>query len=352
MSLPHASPDPDQPEPADPADLVEEEGEGEAGIPPDQREFDLLVVGDLHAEVLVVDADAVVASTPGETLVSSIRMTIGGSAAIMAAGAARLGLRTAFCGVIGEDELGASMLASMAEHGVDVRASRVDGAIATGATIVRTQGADRVILRATGTTDRLQVDDIPVGLLATSRHVHVGSAAIQADLRAELPDLFLLARALDVTTSFDVGRDPGEGWEGAPALLAAVDVCFCTLVEASRWTGLAEPEAAARALADGALGPRDPDAGPLTVVVRLGREGALAVREGRVARAAAPRVQVVDTTGAGDSLAAGFVAAMVSGWPLEESLRLAVACGTASVRGLGGVDAQATLEEAEALLRA
>ncbi len=58
---------------------------------------------------------------------------------------------------------------------------------------------------------------------------------------------------------------------------------------------------------------------------------------------------VVDATGAGDSFDAGFVAAHASGWPLNEVLELAVACGSASTRGVGGVDAQPTLEEALAL---
>jgi len=324
---------------------------GSGGIPPDQREFDLLVAGDLNPDVVVLDADPTPVFGQVEKIVAGIRMTIGGSSAIMACGAARLGLRTAFCGVVGEDELGASMLASMAEHGVDVRACRVDSHIPTGATVVLTKGDDRAILTATGTIDRLTVDDIPVGLLATSRHLHVGSTALQPELRAGLPDLFALARALDVTTSFDTNWDPEERWDGTAALLATADICFPNLREAQLLTGLTDPVAAAQALADGALGPRDPDAGPLTVVVKLGRAGAIALRAGELARCASPQVQVVDATGAGDSFAAGFVAATVSGWPLEEALRLAVACGAASVRGLGGVDAQASIEEAAELLR-
>lgn len=321
------------------------------GIPVEQREFDLLVAGDLNPDILVLDPDPTPVFGQVEKLVSIIRMTIGGSSAIMAAGAARLGLRVAFCGVVGEDELGASMLASMAEHGVDVRASRVDSHVPTGATVILSKGADRAILTATGTIDRLTVDDIPIGLLATSRHLHVGSTALQPDLRAGLPDLFALARALDVTTSFDTNWDPDMRWDGVKPLLATADVCFPNLEEARRWTGLTDPVAAARALAEGDVAPRDPDAGPLTVVIKLGADGAIALRDGQLVRAGAPRVAVMDTTGAGDSFAAGFVAATISGWPLEEALRLAVACGTASVRAIGGVDGQASLEEAAELMK-
>ena len=67
-------------------------------------------------------------------------------------------------------------------------------------------------------------------------------------------------------------------------------------------------------------------------------------------RLPANRVQVIDSTGAGDAFDAGFIRAFLDGRPLDEMLALAVACGTLSTRAVGGVDGQATLEEALALL--
>ena len=61
------------------------------------------------------------------------------------------------------------------------------------------------------------------------------------------------------------------------------------------------------------------------------------------------RVPVVDTTGAGDAFDAGFLRAFLDGRPLAEMLAMGVACGTLSTRAVGGVDGQATLEEALAL---
>ena len=95
---------------------------------------------------------------------------------------------------------------------------------------------------------------------------------------------------------------------------------------------------------------READAGPLTVVVKMGADGALAVRGDEALRLPADKVQVVDSTGAGDGFNAGFLFGFLDGRTLQESLALAVACGTLSTRAIGGVDGQATLEEAEALL--
>ena len=95
--------------------------------------------------------------------------------------------------------------------------------------------------------------------------------------------------------------------------------------------GVEDLEAAALALAsvDGAS--------RRTVVVKNGSAGGLAVGpDGAFAHAAAFAVDAVDTTGAGDSFNAGFLAAWLDGRPLDAALRLAVACGSLSTRTAGG----------------
>ena len=87
--------------------------------------------------------------------------------------------------------------------------------------------------------------------------------------------------------------------------------------------------------------------GPL-VVVKHGAGGAAAHTAGGVVRAGRAPVEVVDTTGAGDSFDAGFLAAWLAGEPLERALALGNACGALSTRALGGVTAQPTMAEARA----
>jgi sugar/nucleoside kinase (ribokinase family) len=83
-----------------------------------------------------------------------------------------------------------------------------------------------------------------------------------------------------------------------------------------------------------------------TLAVKLGAEGALARQGERSIRIPSLRVQVVDTTGAGDSVDAGFLYGYLNDWSLEESTRLACACGALSTRAAGGTEGQATLAEA------
>ena len=316
-----------------------------------ERATDVYVIGDLNPDILVIDDDAVPEFGQVEKLVGTIRLTIGGSSSITACGLARLGLRVAHGGVVGDDLLGRAIVEALADRGVDTSTVTIDPAIPTGATVVLGKGDHRALLTATGTIDRLRAEDVPRESLPHVRHLHAGSTAIQPRLRPGLPALFDDARAAGVTTSFDTNWDPDERWEGIDPMLAAADIFLPNAREASLISGVDDPLGAAHTLVARAAGTgRDPSVAPLTVVVKMGAEGALAVRGDEALRLPADRAHVVDSTGAGDSFDAGFLYGVLDGRPLAECLAMAVACGTLSTRAVGGTDGQATLAEVEALL--
>jgi sugar/nucleoside kinase (ribokinase family) len=306
------------------------------------RDIDLLVVGEINADIVVTDPDPVPVFGQAERLVDGIRLTIGSSSAITACGAARLGLRVAMVGVVGDDALGRFTLDALAARGVDVSACRVAPGRPTGASVVLGNGTDRAILTAVGTIPDTRASDVPAALLGRARHVHVGSFFLQPGLAADLPALFRAARDVGATTSLDPNWDPSGAWDGGfAAALAATDIVLPNAEEAGRLTGAADVEAAARSLAGE----------DRTAVVKLGAEGAIAVAGGAVARAAGRPTDAVDTTGAGDSFDAGFLAARLDGRPVDDALAFAVACGSLSTRAAGGTDGQATRDEVEAWLR-
>ena len=315
------------------------------------RETDAYVIGDVNPDILVIGSDVVPEFGQVEKYVGTIRLAVGGSSAITACGLARLGLRVAHGGIVGDDILGHAVLEGLRERGVDTSTVSVDPAIPTGATVHLGTGEDRAMLTATGTIDRLRAEDVPREILPHVRHIHAGSTGIQPKLRPGLPDLYREARAAGVTCSFDTNWDPDRRFEGIDRMLAATDVFLPNDKEATAITGESDPLVAAHALvARAETAGRDSAAGPLTVVVKLGAEGALAVRGEEALRVPADRVEVVDSTGAGDGFNAGFLYGFIEGRPLAECLALGVACGSLSVRAIGGVDGQATLEEAEELL--
>ncbi len=302
---------------------------------------DLLVVGDINPDVIVRGAPQRLAYGQAEQLVEGGALTVGGSAGIMACGAARLGLRTALAGVVGGDAGGRFMLEELRRRGVDVAGVLVREDLATGLTVSLARGDDRAIMTFAGTIDMLTADLVEERLMRRARHVHVGSFFLQPRLAPGLRGLFEAARTAGAGTSLDLNWDPEERWDGGLAdVLPAVDVLFVNGAEAAAVSGAADPAVAATILAT---------RGPLPVV-KLGAHGALAHDGRRLVRVPAPAATVVDTVGAGDSFDAGFVCGRLQGWDVGRSLALGIACGSLSTRGAGGVETQPTFAEAAALL--
>ncbi len=302
-------------------------------------DFDVVVLGDCNPDLVLSGERIEPAFGQVERVVEGAELTIGGSGGIMAAGAARLGLRTAFVGVIGDDLFGSFMRDALAQRGVDTNAIVVDASASTGVTVILSRPGDRAILTFPGTIAALSADGVIPDLVARTRHLHVASYFLQTSLIPGLARLFGQARDAGASTSIDPNWDPSECWDGGlRAVLAVTDLFLPNAEEATRIAGRADPADAARALAR--LGP--------VVAVKLGAEGALAATaDGELVRAAVPAdTEPVDTVGAGDSFDAGVLAGLLSGWSLERALTLGCACGALSTRAVGGTTAQPTLEEA------
>ncbi|HWJ51711.1 MAG TPA: carbohydrate kinase family protein [Solirubrobacteraceae bacterium] len=306
------------------------------------RDLDVLVLGDVNPDLVLADADIDVAFGQAERIVGDAGLTIGGSGAIMACAAARLGLRTAIAGVVGDDLFGEFMVGELQKRGVDTSGVVVDGALRTGVTVVLARGEDRAILTYPGAIGAMSADRVDAGLLGRARHVHVAAFFLQSGLAAGLSGLLAAARGAGASTSVDPNWDPSGCWDGGlRELLPYVDVLLPNAVEVCRIAGLEDPAEAAQALA--ALGP--------LVAVKLGAKGAIAAQEGQepIAAAAPGGITPVDTVGAGDTFDAGLLAGLAAGESVEHALALACACGTLSTRGAGGTDAQPTLGEAQTL---
>jgi sugar/nucleoside kinase (ribokinase family) len=304
-------------------------------------DFDLLVLGDANPDLVLSGGEVEPAFGQAERLVDHASLTIGGSGGILACGAARLGLRVAFAGVVGDDLFGAFMREQLAARGVDVRGIAVDPSRPTGVTVVLSGPEDRAILTSLGTIGDLRAELIDPGMLSSARHVHVSSYFLQRGLAADLPELFDQVHEAGATTSVDPNWDPSEGWDGGlMELLPQVDVFLPNEMEALRLAHISDMnEAVSR------LRARAP-----FVVIKRGERGALGARAGEVVEVPAIPTKVVDTTGAGDSFDAGFLSAFLANEPLEEALRFAAACGALSTLPPGGTEGQPTMDEVLAAL--
>jgi ribokinase len=310
----------------------------------------LTVVGDANVD-LVLRGDVVPRFGQAEQLLTSADLVLGGSASIVATGAARLGVPTAVVAAVGTDTFGAVTERALAERGVDTSAlRRVDGS-PTGISAILTADADRAILTLPGTIPLLTADAVRDGLRRTApAHVHFASYFLLEPLARELPTLLAELRERGVTTSIDTNWDPRQRWHGLGRVLPLVDVFLPNLEElraiAAATGGPAAPDEHRYDGADLARAEHVSGHGPV-VVVKAGADGGWSVHpSGRIVRAPGLPVAVVDTTGAGDSFDAGYLAACLHGVGDEtERLRWAAAAGSLSVRAAGGTAAQAGLDE-------
>lgn len=310
----------------------------------------LIVVGELCVDIIVGLAEDPIRYGQHEQLVPFTELTMGSSSAITACGAAALGVATAMVGVRGDDEFGGYIARELVARGVEVGPVRIDSSVPTGSSthLTRPDG-DRAILTAMGSIGRTTASDVPAELLNGAAHLHGGSYFLQEALWPDAAALFAQARAAGLSTSLDGNFDPAETWDsGILSVLAHCDVFFGNEQELRGITRAEDLSAAVDALLD--VMPA-----AAVVVCKSGGDGASAVwREGSATRRIQARTpdaegDLVDTVGAGDSLAAGFLAGRLDGSPIGECLRLGVACGTASTRGAGGVGSQPSRAAASAL---
>jgi sugar/nucleoside kinase (ribokinase family) len=303
---------------------------------PETKEFDMIVVGDLNAD-LVLTGDVVPQFGQVEKLVDDATLTLGSSAGIFACGAARLGLKTALISKIGDDTFGHFLLSELKCRNVDTRGVTIDLNVKTGLTVILNRGTDRAILTHLGSISEIHGTDIDPELLANGRHLHLAAYYLLTGLMPDVPALFTQAQHFGLTTSLDTNYDPSETWDGhLPDVLKHTSLLLpneTELLGMTRTQTLAQGVEAVEHLA------------PL-VVVKLGAQGALARQGSETITAPSIKVDVVDTVGAGDSFDSGFLYGFLAHWPLERSLRLACICGSLSTRAAGGTIAQATLEEA------
>ncbi|HEX6385022.1 MAG TPA: sugar kinase [Anaerolineae bacterium] len=298
--------------------------------------FDLLVIGEINPDLILRGADVTPVFGQVEKLVEDATLTIGASSVITACGAARLGLQVAFIGLVGDDLFGHFMMEAMQARGIDTAACVINSRVKTGLGVILVRpGGDRAILTYPGSIAALRPEHVDRSLLARARHLHVGSTFLLDGLRDDLPTLLATAHAQGLTTSVDTNWDPREQWD-AGDLLAHCDLFLPNETEAQRISGRPNLD---EALA--ALGHQVP-----TLAVKMGEAGGLARQGDKEVRQQPLPVQVVDTVGAGDSFNAGFLYGYLHDWSLEQSLRLAVACGSLSTRAGGGTAAQPTLNEA------
>lgn len=260
------------------------------------------------------------------------RETSGGSAANTVAGMAAFGARTAFVGQLGTDQLGAIFAHDIRQQGVDFETPPRDGIGGTGRCLILvTPDAQRTMNTFLGAAQRLDPGAVDEAAIAQSQILYLeGYLWDPEEPRAAMREAIAAAKrsgtrvAFTLSDSFVVDRHRDDLNRLFDA--GSIDILFANEAEALSLTGASDFDSAVRDIAG-----RVP-----TAVVTRSEKGAVAISgEHRAHVDAEPIAKLVDTTGAGDLFAAGFLTGDSRGLGLDASLRLGAVAAAEVIQHYG-----------------
>jgi sugar/nucleoside kinase (ribokinase family) len=247
------------------------------------------------------------------------REVSGGSAGNTAAGLAALGIRTGFIGQVASDELGDIYRHDIEAQGIDFLVDPRDDVGATARCLILvTPDAQRTMNTFLGAAQLLETDGVDLGAVADAGITYLEGylwdpPAPRAAMEAAIEAAHAAGRriAFTLSDSFCVSRHKGDFLRLIDE--GKIDILFANQAEIEEMAGIANFDEAVAAFAG-----KVP-----TLVVTRSEHGAVALRgDERASVPAEPIERLVDTTGAGDLFAAGFLAGEARGLGLEQSLRL------------------------------
>lgn len=310
----------------------------------DEKPLDVLCVGLMLVDLLVRPADAGIFSRD-TTWADDMRLMTGGDALNEAIVLAKLGLRTGLVGRMGGDAFGRIALDTATSCGIDISGVRVlpDERTVVSIVLINEHG-DRHFLSSSGNIHHFCFEDIDLDVVGKARIVNIGSlVSLKAFDGEGAVRLLQEAHARGAITSADVSGTHRKIGQLAEEL-KNLDYFMPSYDEAMEIAGMKDADACADAFLKYV---RE------AVVIKLGAKGCL-VRSHRE-RFLLPGFQVraIDTTGAGDSFVAGFLAGLSRGLSLRACGLLANATGAIATTQLGATGAATGIDGvADFLIRA
>ena len=303
--------------------------------------LDVVCLGIVVADAIARPVDEL-PERGGLGLLDEIALRGGGCALNTASALAKLGLKTAVVGKVGDDALGDFVASLLRERGVDGSGLLRDPDVPTSATVVLVDGTgERTFLHVPGANGALRAEELDAALLYSGRALHVAGSLVMSALDGEpTAEILRGARTRGLLTSLDTVFDATGRWERVLPSLPHLDLFTPGLAEARALTGEDDPPRIAARLRE---------RGVREVALTMGAEGVYVAGEGFEGRLEAVPVRAVDGTGSGDAFAAGLLYGKLAGWPFERAARFANAAGALATTALGATEGVLGVEETLAL---
>ena len=270
-----------------------------------------------------------------------VEISFGGDALNEAVVLSRLGKQVQWISKVGDDEAGRRVLNYAEENNLSVECVKVAAGMATGISIalVDRSGERRFLTNSQCTMRNFEAADILPHVDHMAQIVSFASLFISYALDvAAMESIFRRIKASGRTLAIDM-KSPknGETLEDLSGLLASVDYFFPNESELATLTGGDDVHKNITALLSHGL---------KCAVVKRGVKGCIiATDSAQIEIPACPVDKVIDTTGAGDCFAAGFLWALSEGWTLAECGQFACTVASCSVEAVGAVAGVKSLEQ-------
>lgn len=263
--------------------------------------------------------------------VDGMPMTIGGDAANEATIITRLGHKVCLLSCVGQDAAGAFVLEHFRNNGIetDYIKRRKDRTTSINVGLVTADGERTFITNRQGTLWKFCYEDLELSAFGQAKVLSFASLFNHPLFDQEsLIKLFLLAKTEGMTIFADMVKPRlGETLEDIREALSYVDFFFPNYGEASQMTGKNDPEEIAAVFLD---------CGVKNVVIKTGKQGCLIKNRLETIKIPAySGANCIDTTGAGDNFASGFISAFLEGKSLRDCGRFANAVASLSVEHMG-----------------
>ncbi|MGO4108995.1 ribokinase [Paenibacillus sp. YAF4_2] len=299
------------------------------------RKGKVVVVGSLNMDIVVQTTRF---PEKGETLSGQeVHFHPGGKGANQAVACARQGHETVMLGAVGEDAFGKSLLESLEGNGVNTGRLLSKPGVVTGIASITLAEQDNSIVVVPGANGALTSVDV------TAWKDIISEAAIML-VQLEIP-MEAVAEAVNLAEGqgIPIILNPAPACNIPEDILRKVSYITPNQSELYAITGI-DPEAEGLEKAIDAL----LDRGPEIVIATLGSKGAAwKERGGSLHRAAAHRVEVADTTGAGDAFNGGLACSLAMSLGIEYSVKHGIAVSALAVTKFGAQDGMPTLQEVE-----
>lgn len=280
---------------------------------------------------------------PGETIVGHSFETVpGGKGANQAVAVARLDVATAMVGRVGGDRFGQELLQGLKTSGVDCDRVLIDDTTHSGVAVITVDDAsENNIVIIAGANGQMGVADV-----ARLTPLLPQAKVLLLQLEIPLPAVVAAAQAAKAA-GVTVILDPAPARSDLPdQLYACVDIITPNQVEASQLVDcpVTDPETATKAAE--VLHQR----GVGTVIVKLGKQGAICFTQNTTFPVPTFPVKAIDTVAAGDAFNGGLAAALAIEMPLQQATRQAAAVAALSVTKAGAQPSLPTKADLDAFL--